>query len=42
MIGFGRDYVSGVYNDVELIFSNFTNTRDGIGSAGDTNNAKLL
>ena len=40
MIGLGRDYVSGVYNDVELIFSNFTNTRDGIGSAGDTNNAK--
>jgi len=40
MIGLGRDYVGGVYQDVELIFSDFTNVRDGVGSAGDSNNAK--
>lgn len=40
MIGLGRDYVGGTYTDVELVFSNFTNVRDGVGSAGDSNNAK--
>ena len=40
MVGLGRDYAGGVYPDVELIFSDFTNVRDGVGSAGDVGNAK--
>ena len=40
MVGLGRDYVGGVYPDVELIFSDFTNVRDGVGAPGDSNNAK--
>ncbi|AOV58590.1 structural protein [Synechococcus phage S-CAM3] len=40
MVGLGRDYVGGVYQDVELIFSNYTNVRDGIGAIGDAGNAK--
>lgn len=40
IVGLGRDYVSGIYQDVELIFSNYSNVREGIGSIGDPNNAK--
>ena len=40
MVGLGRDYVGGTYQDVELIFSNYTNARDELGEIGDANNAK--
>ena len=40
MVGLGRDYAGGVYNNVELIFSNFTNVRETVGSAGDSDNAR--
>lgn len=40
MIGLGRDYVSGTYNNVELIFSNYSNSRNNVGDIGDSGNAK--
>jgi len=40
MVGLGRDYVGGEYQDVELVFSDYTNVRDGVGDIGDAGNAK--
>ena len=40
LVGYGRDYVAGTYTNVELVFSNYSNVRDGIGTAGDVGNAK--
>jgi hypothetical protein len=40
LIGLGRDYTAGTYEDVELIFSNYSNVRENVGSIGDSGNAK--
>lgn len=40
LVGLGRDYVGGTYENVELIFSNYSTTREGLGSIGDENNAR--
>ena len=36
LLNYGRDYVAGTYNDVELVFSNYTTTRSDVVNAKAT------
>ena len=40
LVAYGRDYVAGTYNDVELIFSDHNKDRENIGAVGASGNAK--